>query len=57
MLAPSDIIVFPEGARWVRADCHLHTAADKECAEFRATAGFEERFIASLEMEGMPSAS
>ena len=57
MLASSDIIVFPEGTRWVRADFHLHTAADKECAEFRATAGFEERFIASLELEGMPSAA
>lgn len=51
--APSSDAPFAHGSRWVRADFHLHTKADKEFAYDGEDASFTNEYVTALEDAGI----
>lgn len=45
--------LFPNGSRWVRADFHLHTVADREFEKPPADVAFPDAFVEALSASGV----
>jgi predicted ATPase len=53
MCASPEIITFPEGARWVRADFHLHTPADNHFEKFAPEFDWKAAYLDRLKSENI----